>query len=108
METIFALVMFALGFAAGWFSRSIPEPEAPMSVPRSLMAPPSAEPVNGNAPDRVYVRFQFADGHVEVKKFLVSDLDTRIGWRGRTFAIGEWTADGHIYREVVGRAWQTE
>lgn len=57
--------------------------------------------VPANGPEAAYVRFHFADGTVNVKKFKARDITPVMEWKGRTFAASEWTPDGHVFNEVV-------
>ena len=57
--------------------------------------------LQANGPDGIYVRLTYADGQVTVRKINKIDLDPEITYRGRTFAAGEWTPDGHVYNEVL-------
>ena len=65
------------------------------SIPSNIL------PVPGPGTNKVYVRFHFQDGRIEVKKFNTSDLDLIIYWRDRKFEAGPWTSDGHIYYEDI-------
>ena len=75
----------------------------PKTTPLPL---PSLQPklipvVTGIGPEKVYIRFHFNDGRIEVKKFLATALSLQLNYRDRLFEAGSWTEDGHIYNEVV-------
>lgn len=101
IEAIDIIIGLLLGF---WASKLFHKP-----IPKSDTLPPTKEivsmfepvPTVGPGPDKVYVRFNYLDGHVEVKKFKSTDLDLEMSWRGRKFIADEWTQDGHVYKEVV-------
>lgn len=93
-------ILFGLlgGTGLSWFlHRNKPTTNAPTVKP----VLDGLSTVSGQGSDKVYVRFHYIDGRIEVKKFKASDLDLSVVWKGRTFEAGEWTPDGHIYREVV-------
>ena len=98
---LLSLLLFSvggLGFGLGFHLRR-PVKSLPSHNP--VLLPDSVFPSPGPSPDKVYVRFEFGDGRVEVKKFKATDLDLEVIWRGRKFAAGAWTPDGHVYTEVV-------
>ena len=87
-----------LGGLGSGYLRTFFAPPSPSKLPYTISSP---IPVTGPGIDKVYVRFHFLDGSVEVKKFFSKDMELELLWRGRKFGAGQWTEDGHIYNEVT-------
>lgn len=106
LEILDVVLGFGGGLLLSWLlHRNIPTPKPELikevqTITRVISPEPNREP-NASGSDRVYVRFEFNDGRVDVRKFKATDLDLSLEWKGRRFEAGEWTPDGHIYREVV-------
>lgn len=71
------------------------------SRPAQAVEPPSEQIRTVNGPEGAYVRFTYADGRVAVRKLRLQDHDAEIKFDGRVFRAGDWTEDGHVYRERV-------
>lgn len=98
LQIIDVIIGFGGGLLVSRFFHK-PSPQETLTSSPPVLSP--ITPTVGPGPDRVYVRFNFADGRIEVRKFKATDLDLTLSWKDRLFEAGEWTPDGHIYREVV-------
>ena len=105
MDYLFDVLLAAsglgVGFWAGRFWRSLPV------LPSGYVHTP--QPTPGRRDDNSYSRFHYADGRVEVRKFLNADLLARVGWKDKIFLKGQYTPDGWVYKEeVIGRQRNTK
>lgn len=91
-----AVISLACGVFC-WFARK--RNQAPVVISEPVAT--TTSPTVAHGKDRCYVRFQFLDGHVEVRPFMANDLNLQMIWRRRKFVAAQWTSDGHIYNEVV-------
>jgi hypothetical protein len=93
---LWPLVLFVVGLAHAW-----PRVRARLRARRAS----TATPAGSTAPDRIYVRFEHADGTIDHKRLFRHSLRPATRWRSKPFQLDALRSsdERQVYAEVLSR-----